>query len=212
MSPTEAAAVTAGAMRLGVHLAPQALAGFARFLDLLGVWNERIRLLGPRDRETIIGQHLLDGLAPAPHLPAAGRLVDVGSGAGFPGIVLGCVRPDLPLTLVESRRRRASFLREAIRTIPLPQAEVLEVRAEALPISDAAVVTARGLRLDAFLELAAPLLAADGVAIAMQAAGAVRGAAPVGAQHGLRLVAAPTYRLATGVPRCLLIFAPERVS
>jgi 16S rRNA (guanine527-N7)-methyltransferase len=212
MSPTEAAAITAGATRLGLHLAPDALARLARFLDLLGVWNERIRLIGPRDRETIIGRHVLDGLAPAPHLPGAGRLVDVGSGAGFPGIVLGCTRPDLPLTLVESRRRRASFLREAIRTIPLPQAEVLETRAEALPFSDAAAVTARGLRLDAFLELAAPLLAAEGVAIAMQAVSAIRGAEPAAARYGLRLVAAPTYHLPTGVPRCLLIFAPERVS
>jgi 16S rRNA (guanine527-N7)-methyltransferase len=56
--------------------------------------------------------------------------VDIGSGAGLPGIVLACLRPDLRVILVESRRRRISFLREAMRAIPLPCAEALEMRAE----------------------------------------------------------------------------------
>src|SRR5439155_19986 len=97
---------------------------------------------------------------------AAGLVVDVGSGAGLPGLVLACARPDLELRLVEARRRRASFLREAIRTIPLAHARVLEARAEAVAdaevIGRAAVVIARAVRVDAFLPLAARLGASEG--------------------------------------------------
>src|SRR5207249_9597956 len=65
-----------------------------RFLDLLAVWNRRIHLTGQRDLSSLIRAHAIDSLAPAPHLPSTGLVVDVGSGAGFPGIVLGCLRSE----------------------------------------------------------------------------------------------------------------------
>src|SRR2546428_775374 len=122
--------------RFGVELSSDALSRLARFVDLLALWNRRVRLTGEREARTLVRKHVLDCLAPVPHLPPAGVVVDVGSGAGLPGVVLGCARPDLDLCLVESRRRRASFLREAVRTIPLPRARVLEARAEALDAED----------------------------------------------------------------------------
>src|SRR2546429_1928819 len=154
------------------HDAPEPL---LRSPDRLAVGTRRIHLTGQRDLASLIRAHAIDSLAPAPHLPSTGLVVDVGSGAGFPGIVLGCLRPDLQFVLIESRRRRASFLREAIRAIPLPAARALEMRAEEAAADPeqagrAPIAISRALRLDVFLGLAGPVLAPARAAIAMQTA------------------------------------------
>ncbi len=74
-------------------------------------------------------EHVEDSLAAAPHLPDAARVVDLGSGAGFPGIPLAIARPDLNLDLVEIREKRVSFLRHVVRTLDLA-CQVLRVRIE----------------------------------------------------------------------------------
>ena len=120
MTPAGARLLVESAARFGVELRPEAIARLDRFLELLSLWNRRARLTGDREPEALLRKHVIDSLAVAPHLPGTGLVVDVGSGAGFPGLVVGCARPDLELRLIESRRRRASFLSEAIRTIALP--------------------------------------------------------------------------------------------
>src|SRR2546429_57171 len=130
MTPLEVRLLDAAAREFGVDVGHGALDRLARFLDLLVLWNRRIHLTGARGLPSLLRNHAIDSLAPAAHIPKTGLVVDVGSGAGFPGIVLACLRPDLEIALIESRRRRASFLREAIRAIPLPAARVLEMRAE----------------------------------------------------------------------------------
>jgi 16S rRNA (guanine527-N7)-methyltransferase len=172
MTTEELALVRQSARDLGVLVDDETAARLDRYLAVLDRWNRTARLTGERDRRTILTRHVIDSLAPVRWLPPAGATVDVGSGAGFPGIILGCVRPDAEIVLVESRRRRASFLAEAVRTIPLPRARVLPVRAEeavagALGGTAAAAIT-RAVRLDVFLPLADLLLAPVGVAIAMQ--------------------------------------------
>lgn len=161
----------AGAEALGVELSDDAAARILRHLDVLGVWNQRFHLTGERDRATLLTKHAVDSLALLGMLPNAGRLIDIGSGAGFPGIILACARPDLELVLIEPRRRPCSFLSETIRAIPLPRARVVESRAEETIAElggSGAVVTSRALRLDLFLSLAEPLLADGGSVIAMQ--------------------------------------------
>src|SRR5262245_11665472 len=133
-----------------------ALDRLGRFLDLLRTWNQRIRLTGEREEEVLVRKHTLDSLAPVRYLPARGLTIDIGSGGGFPGIILGCVRPDLGLVLLDARRRPVSFLREAVRDIPLPRARALQLRVEdAIEEMDlagrAAVVIARALGVDVFL-------------------------------------------------------------
>src|SRR6202040_1523650 len=128
------------------------------------------------------------------------------------GIVIGCVRMDLEVTLIDSRRRRASFLREAVRTIPLPRGQVVEGRAELVArdphvANRAAMVIARGLRLDAFLGLAVPLLAPAGTVLAMQTPRTAVRAEEIAAAHGVRLAARHDYALPGGVERSLLFFA-----
>jgi len=189
-----------------------ALARLGDFLDLLDTWNRRIHLTGDRERHLILGRHLVDSLAPARHLPASGLVIDVGSGAGFPGIVLACVRPDVALALIDSRRRRISFLREVIRTLALPQARAFELRAEEARrepelAARGDVVIARALRVDEFLALAAPLLAPSGVAIAMQTPGRQRAAEAAGESYRLPLQRVVSYEPSPGRRRSLLFFA-----
>jgi 16S rRNA (guanine527-N7)-methyltransferase len=158
-----------------------------------------------------VRKHVVDSLAVVPELPSSGIVVDIGSGGGFPGLVLGCVRPDLTLRLVESRRKPTSFLAEAIRTIPLPEASALEMRGEDAAANEllagrAAVVVSRALRLDVLVGLGAPLLAPAGSLIAMQAASKTSEAAGDATRgSGLELVRTRDYRLPDGERRRLMI-------
>ena len=111
----EAAVIRAAASALGLAMDAAALARILRFGATLATWNRRLRLTGEPDPVRVAEQHVADSLAVVGLLPAEGPVVDIGSGQGFPGIILGCMRPDLELVLVESRRRRANFLRDAIR-------------------------------------------------------------------------------------------------
>lgn len=199
MVRAEVDALRAGAEALGIELSDDAAARILRHLELLDVWNRRFHLTGERDRATLVAKHAVDSLAALWMLPGAGRLIDVGSGAGFPGIILACARPDLELLLIEPRRRPCSFLSESIRTIPIPRARVVESRVEDTVAElggSAAAVTSRALRLDLFLRLAAPLLADDGSVIAMQTP-RVDGSA-VAEQAGLQLAETRDYTLPEG--------------
>ena len=208
-----------GASLVGASLDAATLERLGRFIDLLEVWNRRFHLTGDRSRDLLIGKHVVDSLAVVPELPPAGGLVaDIGSGAGFPGLVIGCVRPDLPLRLIEPRRRAASFLAEAVRSIPLPEVRSLEVRGEdaagdpALRAA-ATVVVSRALRLDVLISLAAPLLAPSGKVIAMQTPRIAEGKArAMGGAAGLGLVRTRDYRLPGGESRRLLIFQSQQTS
>src|SRR5882724_6396868 len=212
MEPAEIRALIAGARWFDVELASDAIARIGRYLAVLAVWNRRLRLIGDHDHRAVVEKHAVDSLAPVPFLPAGGLVIDIGSGGGFPGIILGCVRPDLELTLIESRRRRASFLREVIRSAPLPLARALDVRAEdaardpALARRTTAVI-ARALRLDRFLGLAAPFLAPSGIAIAMQTPRTAARAEPIAERYGLHLLRRRDYTLPLGAARALLFFA-----
>ena len=214
MTEAERELVGRYARGFGLDLSDRTLERLDRFLDLLHTWNSRIHLTGDRDRAALVRRHLIDSLVPAAHL-ASGLTVDLGSGAGFPGIILGCVRPDIDLALVESRRRRATFLREVVRTLELPRVRVLEQRAEAVAGeigARAACVTARAIRIDQLLALAAPLLTPDGLVIAMQTPRARKDAASTAARLGFRPAGVHEYRLPDGEPRCLLLFALDRAS
>jgi len=200
-----------GARLVGADVDPPTLERLERFVDLLVVWNRRFHLTGDRDRDVLIRKHIVDSLALVPELPASGVVVDLGSGAGFPGIVLGCSRPDLELRLIESRRRPASFLSEAIRSIPLPAAAALAVRGEDLAsdptvAGGAALVVSRALRLDVVTRLAAPLLAPAGRLISMQTPATDEATARKKAGSILDLLRVRDYHLTDGESRRLLVF------
>ncbi len=103
------------------------------YLDLLMRWNERTNLTSIRDPEEIVRRHFGEGLFAAGHLdPDSTTLLDFGSGAGFPGLPIALLRPDIQVTLAESQNKKATFLREVVRTLSLPT-EVWPNRVEAMP-------------------------------------------------------------------------------
>jgi len=106
------------------------------YLDLLLRWNARTNLTAIREPEAIVTRHFGESLFAArilsSHLPANATLLDFGSGAGFPGLPIQLYRPDLRVTLAESQNKKATFLREAVRTLGLTT-EVWAARAETMP-------------------------------------------------------------------------------
>jgi 16S rRNA (guanine527-N7)-methyltransferase len=104
----------------------------AIYLELLLKWNARTNLTSIREPEEIVRRHFGESLFAAAHLPETGTLLDLGSGAGFPGLPIQLARPALRVTLAESQNKKAAFLREVVRTLDLPT-EVWGDRAENLP-------------------------------------------------------------------------------
>lgn len=142
------------------------------YFRLLARWNQKINLTAfPTDDPTdeTFDRLFIEPLAAARHIEDSWTpWFDLGSGGGSPAIPLKLARPDLVLTMVESKARKAAFLREAVRTLGLVGTSVVNVRFEELPSSSngagsAGLVTARAVRTDrALVECAAQLLSADG--------------------------------------------------
>lgn len=142
------------------------------YLALLDRWNRTYNLTAIRDLSEMVGKHLLDSLAMAPHVAGVARLADLGTGPGLPGIPLAIVQPGLQVTLVESNGKKARFLREALRRLALANAQVAESRIEAFQAPGAFdAITARALAtLPAIIAMGGHLLAADGRLMAMKGA------------------------------------------
>lgn len=161
---------------------------FARIL--VGAAVER-GLLGPREVDRIWDRHLINCAVVAELLPERARVVDIGSGAGLPGIVLGIVRRDIRMTLLEPLLRRTNFLDECVRELGLTHVEVVRGRAEEYAGKlSADVVTARAVApLDRLANWALPLLRPDGMLLALKgdrAYAELDAAAPTLRSHGVR--------------------------
>jgi 16S rRNA (guanine527-N7)-methyltransferase len=133
------------------------------FEDLLRRWNPRINLVAKNDVDQLWERHIVDSLQLLPYLPKdTERAIDLGSGGGFPGLILA-IASNTHFCLVESDQRKASFLREAARVCSA-KASVHPVRIEAANLEPAAVITARALApLDKLMGLAHPLATKDAV-------------------------------------------------
>jgi 16S rRNA (guanine527-N7)-methyltransferase len=137
-------------------------AQLALYLDLILKWNERINLTAIRSPEEIVRRHFGESLFagtqldPA-HLGPTQTLLDFGSGAGFPGLPIQLLRPDIAVTLAESRARKSAFLREAVRTLAV-RAEIWSQRVESMPPDRTFdVVTLRAVdEMDLAIQAAAP--------------------------------------------------------
>ena len=104
-----------------------------RYMMILLRWNEKLNLTAIRDPLEILNRHFCESMFAAKALPIeAGRLADIGTGAGFPGIPLKITRPELELFLVESNIKKGTFLAEVLRELELPGARVLISRYEEL--------------------------------------------------------------------------------
>ncbi len=125
-------------------------------------------LLGPREVPRIWGRHLVNSAAVAPALPDDALVVDIGSGAGLPGIPLALVRPDLHMVLVEPLLRRVTFLTEVLADLELP-VQVRRARAEQLDAASADAAVARAVApLDRLARATLPALRPGGVLVALK--------------------------------------------
>jgi 16S rRNA (guanine527-N7)-methyltransferase len=139
------------------------------YMDLFVRWNARMNLSAVRDRESIVTRHFGESLFAARHLfPSSqdrlspSRVIDVGSGAGFPGLPMKIWSRDVQLTLIESNQKKATFLREVIRRLELKDTTVFSGRAENFP-GQADVVTLRAVeRFETALGVATRLIVPAG--------------------------------------------------
>lgn len=166
---------------LATSLSSGQLAYISIYIDLLIRWNARINLTAVREPDQIVTRHFGESLFAArqlfPDPSATGRVVDVGSGAGFPGLPLKLWAPGLELTLSESSNKKATFLREIVRGLTLTNVNVFAGRAEDLPPASAGLVTLRAVeRFESVLPVAARLVASAGRLALLIGESQVRGA------------------------------------
>ncbi len=149
-------------------------AGLRRYVELVERWTSRCNLVSKNDLNRIAAKHVADSwnFTRIPGLVAGAQILDVGSGAGFPGVVLALLRPDVKVTLLDSRRQRTLFLREAVEQLGLANALVLCQRVEELrnSLPDAfELVTARAVAgLEELWQWAQPVLRPGGVLVAQK--------------------------------------------
>ncbi|MBW7921645.1 MAG: 16S rRNA (guanine(527)-N(7))-methyltransferase RsmG [Rubellimicrobium sp.] len=134
---------------VGSGVSRETEARLRRFAELVLKWSGRINLVAPGDLPDLWQRHVVDSMQLAPLAPASGGdWLDIGSGGGFPGLVLAILfddsRPDITMTLVEADRRKAAFLHHAAQALDL-RVRILTARSEAVDPQGAAVVSARAL-------------------------------------------------------------------
>jgi 16S rRNA (guanine527-N7)-methyltransferase len=163
-----------GAAQMGLKVNRQQAALFSRHAQLLMQWNRKINLTAITDPADIAVKHFLDAIAPMKYIPAHGHLLDIGTGAGFPGIPLKIMRPRQAMTLVDSVRKKINFVKYVIRDLSLHNIEAQHTRAEALSIQlpkddKFDIIVCRALTdLESAVRLAAPLLAPNGLILLYQ--------------------------------------------
>lgn len=165
---------------LSLELSQAQLAQFEQLTGLLLDWNARMNLTGITEPAEIALKHYLDSLTVLKFLPKAGRrrLLDVGTGAGFPGLPLAIVRPLLRVTLLDATAKKLRFIEEAGRALGLDNIRIVHARAEDAGRDDAHrgsydFVTARAVnRMPALMECTLPMTKRGGLVIAMKGAAA----------------------------------------
>ncbi len=161
--------LAAGIAALGLDVAPQAQQRMLDYLVLVEKWNKAYNLTAVREPAKMLTHHLLDSLSVLPHLHGP-RVLDVGSGAGLPGIPLAMAQAEWQFTLLDSSHKKTTFLRQAVIELKLANVDVVCDRVETWPAPQTfdTVVSRAFSDLPEFLELAGKLCAKTGVVVAMK--------------------------------------------
>lgn len=178
--PADSQRLEAGLSTLGLHLEDKQLQQLNQWAALLLQWNHTYNLLGNSDAQVLVDEHLLDSLAILPalarHLPdQQAPLADIGSGAGFPGILLAITQPERPIALVEPVGKKAAFLRQSALTLGLRRVSIHAERIENLNQMDVGgadpnFICRAFTALGRYAALCAPFMSEYSLAFAMKSA------------------------------------------
>ena len=169
MSETLEKTLVAGIAELGLSPPGATLEKLVRYVLLLEKWNKVFSLTAVRDPGDMVATHVLDSLSVLPHVIGT-RVIDVGSGAGLPGIPLALAAPSINFSLLDSNRKKTRFLTQALTDLDLANAEVIESRAEDYSARDAfdTVLSRAFGSLGEFVSAASHLCAPRGRLLAMK--------------------------------------------
>lgn len=161
--------LASGIVQLGLDIPAAGRERLIAYLALIEKWNKVYNLTAIRDRERMVVEHVLDSLAIAAYVRPT-RVLDVGSGAGLPGLPLAIAYPSWQLTLLDSNHKRCAFLEQALIELELHNAQVACVRVESYrPAAGFDTVVSRAFsETQHFARLAASLLAPEGLLLAMK--------------------------------------------
>lgn len=163
-----AEALRRGAAQLGVELDDVQIGQLDGYVERLLAWNQKVNLTAVTDPAAIVDKHLLDCLLLVPRMPHAGTVIDIGTGAGLPAVVLAIARPGLVITAVESIQKKAMFVRSVARELRL-DVSVEPIRLEAIDPARLFDVAVSRATFDPpeWVERGASLVAPGGVLLAM---------------------------------------------
>jgi 16S rRNA (guanine527-N7)-methyltransferase len=205
-----------GAKSLGLSVPDGAWTGLKWFSDELLRWNRRVNLTAITEPREVLEKHVLDSLAVLPVLGEARSLLDLGAGAGLPGIPLALARQELQVTLVDAVAKKVGFLKHALAQLGLAgRARGVHARAEGAPMKEglpvAEVVVSRAfMDVGAWLQLARPYVAPGGCVLAMVSRTEGLDVEALAAQAGCVLAETRAFELPwSRAPRAVLRFVPN---
>jgi len=146
-----------GIARLGLEVQSDAVESLLAYMELLKEWSGTYNLIARKERDFLLARHVLDSLSIAKWLQA-GSLLDVGTGAGLPGLPLAIIKPEMEVTLLDSTGKKIRFIRHVVRTLKIPNVQALHQRVEDV-VQDRpfANITSRAFAsLQAFVEAIRP--------------------------------------------------------
>jgi len=160
-----------GTLELGLVLGSGDRSKLLQYVAHLEKWNQVYNLTAIRDTERMVSGHLLDCLSVVPYLTGT-RMLDAGSGAGFPGIPVAVARPDIQVALLDSNQKKAAFLKQAVADLQLRNATVVCERVEAWHVDEKFdfIISRAFAEIAEFIALTRHLLAPRGVFAAMKGA------------------------------------------
>ncbi|UCD34792.1 MAG: 16S rRNA (guanine(527)-N(7))-methyltransferase RsmG [Nitrospiraceae bacterium] len=191
-----------GLEELGISYSEEHICAFMVYLKELRKWNRAYNLTAVKDEQGMVTRHILDSLLYLRAIPEGSlELADAGSGAGFPGVPLKIIRPDLEVTLIESSRKKAAFLRHIIRTLGMGGISVVQERLENLGREHEGsydiIVSRAAFRIREFLSRACPYAKPGGILVlnkgpkAVEEVEELRGSPGTGAVQDVKKVPLP---------------------
>ncbi|WP_416138630.1 16S rRNA (guanine(527)-N(7))-methyltransferase RsmG [Halomonas sp. HK25] len=192
VDPTVEARLDQGFERLGIAVDAEQRRRLLALVGLLHKWNRAYNLTAVRSPEEMVARHLLDSASVLPFVKGP-TLLDVGAGAGFPGLVLAILRPELAVSLLDSNGKKVRFQRQTVMELGLTNVTPMQMRVEACEGHFDQVISRAFASLGDFVSLTLPLVAPGGQWLAMKGpavedelAGVPAGVAPV-ARHPLEV-------------------------